>query len=315
MPLLSINEHETPIRKQKKPASSSNPKSHSTSNMISTESRNTFTRNPRKNNKFFLAKLGGLELGCKEASAYSSPVSAKHAKNKNLLHKRRMSSSNQRNNGNVADVSYICCTPPGIGIASDFVPRRGLNTSQSTDRGKYSHVGRRNVDDSDPRIPGCVIGSKLDKRSLRRIIEMMVFQENLLSARRIHNGSDRYKDWRLDIDDMSYEELLDLGDGIGNVCTGLKQEEISICLRIFKSSNSQDTDWRCSVCQEKCSETEDIGALECGHHHHLLCIKQWLLQKNSCPVCKAAAIKLNKDNQVCSRGPETAELDESTHDF
>ncbi|XP_073148243.1 E3 ubiquitin-protein ligase MBR2-like [Henckelia pumila] len=276
MPLLSINEHETVLiekpKKQKKTASSSNPKSHSVSNIIyPTESRNTLTKNPRKNNYFFMAKLKGL--GCKEASASSSPVS----------------SSNRRNPANVADVSYVCCTPPGIGIGSDFVPRPG-NTARSTDHRKYSRVGRRNVDDSDPRIAGSVIGSKFDKRSLRRIIEMMVFQENMLSTRRIHNESDRYKDWRLGIDDMSYEELLDLSDGIGNVCTGLKQEEISNCLRKFRPSNSQDKDWRCSVCQEKCSEPEDIGTLECGHHHHLQCIKQWLLQKNSCPVCKAAAV-------------------------
>ncbi|XP_073064401.1 E3 ubiquitin-protein ligase MBR2-like [Primulina eburnea] len=294
MLLLLINEHETLIKKPKKQmktGSCSKPKSRSISNIISnlnnpTESRNTFSENPRKINKFFLAKLKGL--GCQEASVSSSPASVKHARNKNL-DRRKISSSNRRNPANVADVSYVCCTPPGVGIVSDFVPRRG-NTTRSTDRRKYTHVGKRNVNDSDPRFPGSVIGSKLDKRSLRRIVEMMVFQENLLSARRIHNGSDRYKDWRLDIDDMSYEELLDLSNGIGNVCTGLKQEEISNCLRKFKPSSSQDKDWRCSVCQDKCRETEDIETLECGHHHHLQCIKQWLLQKNSCPVCKAAAI-------------------------
>ncbi|XP_020096166.1 uncharacterized protein LOC109715526 isoform X2 [Ananas comosus] len=36
---------------------------------------------------------------------------------------------------------------------------------------------------------------------------------------------DRYHDWRLDVDNMSYEELLELGDKIGCVSTGLREEE------------------------------------------------------------------------------------------
>lgn len=142
MPLLLINEHETPIRKpkkQKKIASSSKPKSHSTSHVISNvnnptdQSRNTFSKKPRKNSNF-LAKLKGL--GCQEASASSFLVSAKHTRNKNL-HRRKIYSSNRRNPANVADVSYVCCTPPGVGIASDFVPRRG-NTTGCTDHRKVT---------------------------------------------------------------------------------------------------------------------------------------------------------------------------------
>lgn len=43
--------------------------------------------------------------------------------------------------------------------------------------------------------------------------------------------------------------------------------------------------------QEKFRRDDDIGTLKCGHHHHVECIKQWLLQKNTCPVCKSAAMR------------------------
>lgn len=118
---------------------------------------------------------------------------------------------------------------------------------------------------------------------------------------------------------MYRQELLDLGDKIGYVGTGLQEEEISTCVRKFKNSNHH-RDWKCSICQvkslssflshllskgikilkkvlmimlgfmqERCGMGEEIGILECGHHHHIECIKQWLLKRNACPVCKSAA--------------------------
>eukprot|EP00268_Persea_americana_P042689 TRINITY_DN4274_c2_g1_i1.p1 TRINITY_DN4274_c2_g1~~TRINITY_DN4274_c2_g1_i1.p1 ORF type:complete len:182 (-),score=35.00 TRINITY_DN4274_c2_g1_i1:330-875(-) len=111
------------------------------------------------------------------------------------------------------------------------------------------------------------------------------------------DGYDRYRDWRLDVDNMSYEELLELGDRIGYVSTGLREEEIVRCLRKMKHSIldalpphlSAGMEWKCSICQEEYEAEDEVGKLECGHCYHLYCIKQWLLQKNVCPVCKVAA--------------------------
>ncbi|KAL7219095.1 hypothetical protein ACSBR2_012219 [Camellia fascicularis] len=44
----------------------------------------------------------------------------------------------------------------------------------------------------------------------------------------------QYGNMRLDVDDMSYEELLALGERIGNVNTGLSEDMISKCLRETK---------------------------------------------------------------------------------
>lgn len=31
---------------------------------------------------------------------------------------------------------------------------------------------------------------------------------------------------------------------------------------------------------------KEVGQLGCGHCHHITCIRQWLRQKNECPICK-----------------------------
>ena len=35
---------------------------------------------------------------------------------------------------------------------------------------------------------------------------------------------------------------------------------------------------------------DDIGTLDCGHDFHTSCIKQWLTQKNLCPICKMTGL-------------------------
>lgn len=109
---------------------------------------------------------------------------------------------------------------------------------------------------------------------------------------------DRYRDMRADIDNMSYEELLALEERIGNVNTGLSEESVgkSIQVEIFTSPEvscgyvPQEIEIKCSICQEEFEEAVELGVLECGHSHHIACIKQWLLQKNQCPICKAPAM-------------------------
>jgi hypothetical protein len=42
--------------------------------------------------------------------------------------------------------------------------------------------------------------------------------------------------------------------------------------------------------QEEYAVGDDLGALDCGHDFHTNCIKQWLMQKNLCPICKTTAL-------------------------
>ncbi|KAL0406762.1 UNVERIFIED_CONTAM: putative E3 ubiquitin-protein ligase ZFP1 [Sesamum latifolium] len=113
---------------------------------------------------------------------------------------------------------------------------------------------------------------------------------------------DQHRDMRLDIDHMSYEELLALGEQIGNVGTGLSEEFIrnNLKIRTFTSSTAdlnleddtcldQQIDF-CVICQTDYEDGEDIGILDCGHEYHKECIKKWLLEKNTCAVCKSTAL-------------------------
>ncbi|KAI4298472.1 hypothetical protein L6164_032026 [Bauhinia variegata] len=105
---------------------------------------------------------------------------------------------------------------------------------------------------------------------------------------------DRHRDMRLDVDNMSYEELLALEEHIGDVNTGLSEDIIMKVMkqRIYVSLMTDcSTDLEpCCICQEEYADGEDIGSLDCGHEFHTNCIKQWLRRKNLCPVCKTTAL-------------------------
>ncbi|NP_001132824.1 putative RING zinc finger domain superfamily protein isoform X1 [Zea mays] len=110
--------------------------------------------------------------------------------------------------------------------------------------------------------------------------------------------NDRHRGMRMDIDGMSYEELLALGERIGTVNTGLSDDALSACLnrRLYMptaSGSHEDCERKCSVCQEEYLAGEEVGEMACKHYYHLSCIDHWLRQKNWCPICKSVALKIN----------------------
>lgn len=134
-----------------------------------------------------------------------------------------------------------------------------------------------------------VLGLMRRGESLRFEDVMILDQSVLFGVADIH---DRHRDMRLDVDNMSYEELLALEERIGNVSTGLSEETISFRLKHKKyiAVGSQAETEPCCVCQEEYNDGEDLGMLECGHDFHSDCIKQWLKHKNLCPICKTTAL-------------------------
>ncbi|KAK7836192.1 e3 ubiquitin-protein ligase mbr2 [Quercus suber] len=42
---------------------------------------------------------------------------------------------------------------------------------------------------------------------------------------------------------------------------------------------------------EEYADGDNLGALDCGHDFHTNCIKQWLMLKNLCPICKTTALR------------------------
>ncbi|KAI3448117.1 hypothetical protein Pfo_004782 [Paulownia fortunei] len=104
---------------------------------------------------------------------------------------------------------------------------------------------------------------------------------------------DRHRDMRLDVDNMSYEELLALEERIGNVSTGLSKEKIrgSMKQRKYEEVRASPKLEPCCICQEDYVAGDDIGKLDCGHEFHTSCIEQWLTLKNICPICKLMALE------------------------
>ncbi|KAL5216541.1 hypothetical protein ABZP36_007942 [Zizania latifolia] len=110
--------------------------------------------------------------------------------------------------------------------------------------------------------------------------------------------NDRHRGMRMDIDGMSYEELLALGERIGTVSTGLSEDALSKCLNrsMYKPTTSgthEQSDRKCSICQEEYSDGEEVGKMACKHYYHISCIQNWLMQKNWCPICKSVALNTN----------------------
>ncbi|XP_038999928.1 E3 ubiquitin-protein ligase MBR2-like [Hibiscus syriacus] len=101
-----------------------------------------------------------------------------------------------------------------------------------------------------------------------------------------------HDDMRLDVDNMSYEELLDLEEQMGNVSSGLSEETIRANMRRPKFRPITAETEQCCICQEDYANGEELGKLDCGHDFHFNCIKQWLVQKNLCPVCKKTALAI-----------------------
>ncbi|XP_019445705.1 PREDICTED: probable E3 ubiquitin-protein ligase RHG1A [Lupinus angustifolius] len=135
-----------------------------------------------------------------------------------------------------------------------------------------------------------VLGLMRRGRSLRLEDVMMLNHSMFPGIADIH---DRHRDMRLDVDNMSYEELLALEERIGNVSTGLNEETIMKHLKQKKylvETGSQHEAEPCCVCQEEYKDGDNMGSLDCGHGFHYDCVKQWLTHKNLCPICKTAGL-------------------------
>jgi len=106
--------------------------------------------------------------------------------------------------------------------------------------------------------------------------------------------SDYSDDDGLDPDSMSYEQLLELGEKIGNVKTGLSTFELSkLPVHVCKSGQIAENS-SCSVCQEEYKLGDKVRTLPCFHAYHLQCIDSWLKDKNSCPICLKPAVEKKK---------------------
>jgi len=98
----------------------------------------------------------------------------------------------------------------------------------------------------------------------------------------------------IDIDNMSYEQILNLQEQIGDVkqdkwsrrAKRVIQErcEVATCAE-FRRQGYTLTD-QCLICQHNFLEGEQILRLPCNHMFHYGCSHEWLSRHDTCCLCK-----------------------------
>ncbi|CAN1354755.1 E3 ubiquitin-protein ligase BIG BROTHER [Linum perenne] len=116
---------------------------------------------------------------------------------------------------------------------------------------------------------------------------------NLVDCVRRHHSSHDFHQgtWQdsLDPDDMTYEELLELGEAVGSQSRGLPQEHISLlpvsrykcCIFSRRKSRTE----RCVICQMGYKRGDKRITLPCKHIYHAGCGSKWLSINKACPIC------------------------------
>ncbi|XP_028805378.1 NEP1-interacting protein-like 2 isoform X2 [Neltuma alba] len=238
-------------------------------------------RSKKKNNFSAAATFRGL--GCTAGASQQVSVPAVIRSSADWQGKKARKKKHKRNStktcpgavdgsgsANCVDFQDVWCGP-GIGFSAD--------AAASVD----CVVARKNVSSR----------GKIDvERMTHR--EIMMLQGGLLMGGML-DSHDQFRDWRLDVDNMSYEQLLELEEKIGFVNTGLKEDEIGCHIRkiqypFLSEALKHHINKKCSICQEEYEGDDEVGKLKCEHSYHFECIRQWLAQKNFCPVCKQEVV-------------------------
>ncbi|KAK9273423.1 hypothetical protein L1049_018233 [Liquidambar formosana] len=106
-----------------------------------------------------------------------------------------------------------------------------------------------------------------------------------------HNAHENQVIWQdnVDPDNMTYEELLELGEAVGTQSRGLSQDLISL-LPISKYkcgffSRKKSREERCVICQMEYKRGDRRITLPCKHVYHAGCGTRWLSINKACPIC------------------------------
>ncbi|KAL1565984.1 RING-type E3 ubiquitin transferase [Salvia divinorum] len=186
----------------------------------------------------------------------------------------------------------VAVSGEGPAMAADSFPSRHLQAFSTPG----FHYSERNGRTSDGYRPIAEESSAPDRAAHEAI--MAASYSTYYGSRTPY---DQHREMRLDTDNMSYEELLALGERIGSVSTGLSDGSVSKCLTqsIYRPPNQSQDGATCVICLEEYIDMDEVGSLKCGHDFHVGCIKKWLSLKNLCPICKQSAVD-DSQNELSS---------------
>ena len=87
-----------------------------------------------------------------------------------------------------------------------------------------------------------------------------------------------------DVDNMTYEQLMELGENAGKVNKGCTRQQIN-SIRAFYWSKGKTKTTECMICMDKFQDYQKVKSLKCGHEYCQECIDKWLMTEKRCPVC------------------------------
>lgn len=100
----------------------------------------------------------------------------------------------------------------------------------------------------------------------------------------VGNSQDTWEE--VDPDELSYEELIALGEVVGTESRGLSADTIASLPSLnYKTQNTQDGNDSCVICRLDYEDGDTLTLLSCKHSYHSECIKNWLRINKVCPVC------------------------------
>nr|GEY96372.1 E3 ubiquitin ligase BIG BROTHER-related [Tanacetum cinerariifolium] len=103
----------------------------------------------------------------------------------------------------------------------------------------------------------------------------------------------------VDPDELSYEELIALGEVVGTESRGLSADSIaSLRSIIYKTQNGQNgSNETCVICRLDYEDADNLILLSCKHSYHSECIANWLQINKVCPVCSTERNKADLEEQ------------------
>ncbi|XP_059278362.1 E3 ubiquitin ligase BIG BROTHER-related [Lycium ferocissimum] len=120
--------------------------------------------------------------------------------------------------------------------------------------------------------------------ALAGINEMYVRQPQDEEDRGI-NSQDAWED--VDPDELSYEELIALGEVVGTESRGLSADTVASLPSVnYKTQTaSEGTTDSCVICRSDYEDGQKLTVLSCKHTYHSECLNKWLQINKVCPIC------------------------------
>ncbi|KAM2843203.1 hypothetical protein COP1_025946 [Malus domestica] len=128
-----------------------------------------------------------------------------------------------------------------------------------------------------------------DREMAARLMALSGINDREVEDTEEHGGNSQDTWEEIDPDELSYEELLALGEVVGTENRGLSADTIASLPSVsYKTGSSQNgSNESCVICRLDFEDGENLTILSCKHSYHSECINNWLTINKICPVCSA----------------------------